>query len=397
MPLFCEDVAVAGVRPVLIVLSHVRWDIVVQRPHHLLTRAAADFDIWYMEEPVIEGSIAMVREMARGAGITVVQPVLPAGTSAADALAHQGEIAARLVARAGSAPVCLWYYAPTARAFGQQLSADLVIYDKMGEQGAFAPPNLADHDAALLRDADVVFTGGVSLQAAARLHRSDAHCFPSSIDAPHFAPARGQGLADPESQRMIAHPRLGCDGVIDERMDLVLVAEVAALRPDWQFVMIGPTANIDPASLPQVSNIHWLGPRPYAELPAYMAHWDLAWMPFARNEATRHMSPTNTPEFLAAGLPVISTPIADVISSYGRLGLVEIAMDAPDVVVCAKQMLSMAADPVQHRRRLAAVDAHLAGDSWDATWAAMRGLIAAAAQTTPLPARQQAERSPAHV
>jgi hypothetical protein len=159
MPLFCEDVAVAGVRPVLIVLSHLRWDIVVQRPHHLLTRAAADFDIWYMEEPVIEGSIAMVREMAGGAGITVVQPVLPAGTSAADALAHQSEIAARLVARAGSAPVCLWYYAPMARAFGQQLSADLIIYDKMGEQGAFAPPNLADHDAALLRDADVVFTG----------------------------------------------------------------------------------------------------------------------------------------------------------------------------------------------------------------------------------------------
>lgn len=401
MPLFCEDVAVAAVRPVLIVLSHLRWDFVVQRPHHLLGRAAADFDIWFMEEPVIEGSIAMVREMARntdrGGGITVVQPVLPAGTSAADALAHQGEIAARLVARAGSAPVCLWYYAPMARAFGQHLSADLVIYDKMDELAAFAfaPPELAGHDAALLRTADVVFTGGASLQIAASRHRRDAHCFPSSIDARHFGQARGHGLADPESQRMIAHPRLGYFGVIDERMDLVLVAEVAALRPDWQFVMIGPTAKINPASLPQVSNIHWLGPRPYAELPQYLAHWDVAWMPFARNEATRHISPTKTPEFLAAGLPVISTPIADVISSYGRLGLVEIAIDAPDAVTCAKQMLAIAADPAQQRRRLAAVDAHLAGDSWDATWAAMRALIAAAAEATPLP--QQAVRSQAHV
>lgn len=403
MPLFCEEFAEPAVRPVLIVLSHLRWDFVVQRPHHLLGRAAADFDIWFMEEPVIEGSIAMVREMVRPVGtnfsITVVQPVLPAGTSAADALAHQDEIAARLVARAGSVPVCLWYYAPMARAFGQHLSADLVIYDKMDELAAFAfaPPDLAGHDAALLRDADVVFTGGASLQIAASLHRSDAHCFPSSIDAPHFGQARMAGLADPESQRRIAHPRIGYFGVIDERMDLVLVAEVAALRPDWQFVMIGPTAKIDPASLPQVSNIHWLGARPYASLPHYMAHWDLAWMPFARNEATRHISPTKTPEFLAAGLPVISTPIADVISSYGRLGLVEIAIDAPDVVACAKQILGDAADPVQHRRRLAAVDAQLAGDSWEATWAAMRALIAAAAETTPLPARQQAERRPAHV
>lgn len=205
MPLFCEDVAVAGVRPRLIVLSHLRWDSVMQRPHHVLNRAADDFDIWFMEEPVIEGSIAMVREISRGAGITVVQPVVPAGTSAADALAHQGEIAARLVAKAGSgaglgagsAPVCLWYYAPMARAFGQHLSADLVIYDKIGEPAAFAfaPPDLAGHDAALLREADVVFTGNASLQIAASLHRSDAHCFPSSIDAPHFGQAHDAGLA----------------------------------------------------------------------------------------------------------------------------------------------------------------------------------------------------------
>jgi glycosyltransferase involved in cell wall biosynthesis len=262
---------------------------------------------------------------------------------------------------------------------------------------AFAPPELAAWEAALLREADLVFTGGASLQAAASLHRSDAHFFPSSIDAGHFGRAREHGLADPDSQRMIPHPRIGYFGVIDERMDLVLVAEVAALRPDWQFVMIGPTAKIDPASLPQVSNIHWLGARPYASLPHYLAHWDLAWMPFARNEATRHISPTKTPEFLAAGLPVISTPIADVISSYGRLGLVDIALDAPDVVASARQMLRVAADPAQHGQRLAAVDAHLAGNSWDATWAAMHGLITAAAATTPLPARAPAERRPARV
>lgn len=399
MPLFCEAASESPVRPVLIVLSHLRWDFVVQRPHHILSRAAADFDIWFLEEPVIEGSIAMVREIDSSVGVTIVQPVLPAGTSAADTQRHQAETAARLIARAGAAPVCLWYYTPMALVFGQHLSADLVIYDKMDELAAFAfaPPELAELDAKLLRTADLVFTGGASLQAAARKHRGDAHCFPSSIDTAHFGKAREFGLADPDSQRFIARPRIGYFGVIDERMDLALVSEVAALRPDWQFVMIGPTAKIDPDTLPRVSNIHWLGARPYASLPHYLAHWDVAWMPFACNEATRHISPTKTPEFLAAGLPVISTPIVDVVASYGRDGLVEIAVDAPDVVACAKQLLAVAADPGQYRRRMTAVDAHLAGNSWDATWAAMRELIAQAADPSPVSPASPVPRSQALV
>ena len=89
--------------------------------------------------------------------------------------------------------------------------------------------------------------------------------------------------------------------------------------------MIGPVVKIDPAILPRAENIHYLGSKSYQELPAYLAGWDLALIPFAINESTRFISPTKTPEYLAAGKPVISTPIRDVVTPYGDENLVHIA------------------------------------------------------------------------
>ncbi|MBC7506873.1 MAG: glycosyltransferase [Sandarakinorhabdus sp.] len=227
--------------------------------------------------------------------------------------------------------------------------------------------------------ADLVFTGGAALHAAAVGRNPDVHCFPSSIDAVHFEAARGGIAVDPLDQFEIAYPRVGFFGVIDERIDLELIGTAAALRPDWQFVMIGPTAKNDPATLPRASNIHWLGPKDYAELPTYMAHWSLGWMPFALNEATRFISPTKTPEFLAAGLPLLSTPIADVVEPYGRLGLVEIAATAEAMVAAGDRALAEASAPAMAAERLARVDRQLAGNSWDETWSAMRALMRDAA------------------
>lgn len=367
-------------KPVLIVLSHLRWDFVFQRPQHLLTRAAADFDVFFIEEPLFEAGQPGFRELARGPGLTVVQPLLPPGTGEGEALLHQGDVAEVIAARASGRPLYLWYYSPMALAFGHRVAADLVIFDKMDELGAFAfaPPGLRGFEKSLLETADLVFTGGASLQAATIARRADAHCFPSSIDSAHFRTARAGTLAEPQDQAGIPHPRIGFFGVIDERMDLALVAEVAALRPQWQLVMIGPTAKINPVELPRAANIHWLGPKDYKVLPQYLAHWDMAWMPFALNESTRYISPTKTPEFLAAGLAVVSTPIHDVVEPYGRRGLVGIAMDAPGMIAAIERLLS--ADPAARAARRTAADAHLAGSSWDRTWAAMRDLIDAAAR-----------------
>jgi glycosyltransferase involved in cell wall biosynthesis len=236
--------------------------------------------------------------------------------------------------------------------------------------------------------ADLVFTGGAALYAAAAGRNPDVFCFPSSIDTAHFGAARAAAEAEPQDQFDIAFPRVGFFGVIDERIDLALIAETAALRPNWQFVMVGPTAKIDPATLPTAANIHWLGAKTYAELPAYLAHWNLGWMPFAINESTRFISPTKTPEFLAAGLPLLSTAIADVVEPYGRLNLVEIADTAEAMAVAGDRLLAASDQPAKTSARLAAVDAQLAGNSWDATWAAMQALIR---DTLAIPAAQEAQ------
>ncbi len=367
----------ARTKPVLLVLSHLRWDFVFQRPQHLLTRAARDYQVFFVEEPVIEGNRPGVRILDRG-GVTVVQPLLPPDTDPAIARLHQGDVAERIAAQAEGRPLVLWYYTPMALAFGHRIAADAIVFDKMDELSAFAfaPPDLIALEGALMASADVVFTGGVSLYTAARDRNPEVHCFPSSIDAAHFGAARASVSADPADQLAIPRPRIGFFGVIDERMDLPLIAEVAARRPDWQLVMIGPTAKIDPASLPQAPNLHWLGGKAYADLPAYMAHWDVGWMPFAMNESTRFISPTKTPEFLAAGLPVVSSPIPDVVEPYGRRGLVAIAATASDSIAAIERLL--AETGAERSARLALVDTHLAGNSWDATWAAMQTLISGA-------------------
>ena len=365
----------------IIVLSHLRWDFVFQRPQQLMKRAAQSYNIFYVEEPIYEGNIFTFRHFRVEYGVHVIQPILPSSTPEFEATFYQGYIIHYITDSVINGRIILWYYTPMALKFGHRITADAIVFDKMDELSAFAfaPPALRTMEASLMDAADIVFTGGASLHAAAAGRNPNMHCFPSSIDAAHFGLARGGALLDPIDQAGLARPRLGFFGVIDERIDLQLIADVAALRPAWQLVMIGPTAKIDPATLPQASNIHWLGGRDYTQLPAYLAHWDLGWMPFARNEATRFISPTKTPEFLAAGLPLLSTPIHDVVEPYGRLGLVEIVSNAAAVVDAGDLMLAQARDPERVADRLAATDRQLMTGSWDTTWAAMQSLVEAVA------------------
>jgi UDP-galactopyranose mutase len=219
---------------------------------------------------------------------------------------------------------------------------------------------------------DLVFTGGYSLYEAKQAQHSNIHPLPSSVDVPHFAKARTIDV-DPEDQRGVARPRLGFFGVLDERLDIPLLAGIAAAKPDWQVILIGPVVKIDPADLPRAANIHYLGAKSYAELPHYIAGWDLALLLFARNEATRFISPTKTPEYLAAGKPVVSTSIRDVVTPYGDRELVRIADSVEDfVAACAAAM----SEPPEPRRVRA--DVFLRGTSWDRTWRKAAALLDAA-------------------
>lgn len=370
--------------PLLLCFSHLRWDFVWQRPQHLLSRAAQRYHVVVVEEPVFkEGVVAHMDVSTRPGGITLAVPTLPWGLDEAEILLEQRRLLDRLLAREPESPRILWYYTPMALAFSDHVEGDVVVFDKMDELSAFAgaSPELLALEAALLDRADVVFTGGQSLYEAARHRHGNLHAFPSSIETEHFVKARKEGQADPADQAAIPHPRLGFFGVIDERMDLDLVRDVALLRPDWHFVMIGPVVKIDEASLPRLPNIHWLGGKAYQALPAYLAGWDVGFMPFARNEATRFISPTKTPEFLAAGRPVVSTPITDVVRPYGERGLVEIAADAAEVVDKVENLLARPRNA--ELVWLSKVDRHLSAGSWDKTWAAMHKLIGDGLGETP--------------
>ena len=373
------------IKPLLLCLSHLRWAFVWQRPQHLLVRAAAHFDVMVVEEPVHEDCPAPhLRIETVQAGIRVAVPIIPAGTSLDDAVAIQERLIGSWLRARSAGPRIFWYYTPAAVAFTRGLSRDLTIYDNMDELSAFrgASRSLLGLEVELLGRADIVFTGGASLYEAKRNRHDNVHCFPSSIDAGHFGRAR-RGPPEPADLAGVPRPRLGFFGVIDERFDVDLLTSVAGLRPDWHFVMIGPVVKIDPALLPHAANIHWLGPKPYDDLPEYLAHWDLGLMPFALNESTRFISPTKTPEFLAAGLPVVSTPVRDVVDAYGKDGLVEIAATVTDMVAAAERLMRRPRGDWLER-----VDTRLATGSWDTMWAAMEGMVRtglAAALAHPVP------------
>lgn len=245
---------------------------------------------------------------------------------------------------------------------------ELVIYDCMDELSAFkyAPPSLKYFEDELFKKADLVFTGGHSLYQAKKHRHENIHPFPSSIDKDHFQSAR-TSMKDPDDQANIPHPRIGFYGVIDERMNLYMIAKAAKLKPDYHFVIIGPVVKIDHATLPRLENIHYLGGKSYQELPNYLAGWDIAMIPFELNESTRFISPTKTPEYLAAGKPVISSSIQDVVNPYGDKNLVYIADTAEAFIDAAVKELTAS----DREDWLSRVDEFLLENSWNSTWSQM--------------------------
>ncbi|MEH1939029.1 MAG: UDP-galactopyranose mutase [Nostoc sp.] len=359
--------------PDIVCLSHLRWNFVYQRPQHLLSRCAQGKRVFFIEEAIFsEEPLARLDVNQDSNGVVVVVPHLPQGLTEEAINADLQLLINSLFAEHNINKYICWYYTPMAIAFTRHLQPQAVVYDCMDELSAFqgASPTLKNYEAELFSRADLVFTGGQSLYESKVNQHPNVYAFPSSVDVPHFGQARN--VQEPEDQAHIPHPRLGFFGVIDERMDIELLAGIAEARPDWHLVIIGPVVKIDPASLPQHENIHYLGGRDYKQLPAYLAGWDLAMLPFARNESTRFISPTKTPEYLAAGRPVVSTSIRDVVRPYGESKLVRIADTVSEFVTAAEQAMQ---EDTPGSEWLSRVDVFLEKISWDRTWASMMKLI----------------------
>ncbi len=376
MPSRVRKLSQSGKTYDILCFSHLRWDFVFQRPQHLLSRFARNGRVFFWEEPRYTEARAVARldvRVDKATGVTVIVPELPTGLGAQTEQLMLEGLLDRFVIEQRMHCLVRWYYTPMMMPFSAHLSADCTVYDCMDELSAFrnAPPGLLALEERLLREADVVFTGGYSLYEAKRNRHPNVHAFPSSVDVAHFAQAR-TALSEPEDQAAIPHPRLGFFGVVDERMDIELLGALADAKPDWSLVVLGPVVKIDPADLPQRANIHYLGAREYSALPAYIAGWDAALMPFAMNDATRFISPTKTPEYLAAGRPVVSTAIADVVRHYGDLTGVEIAQTAQEFEQACERALDLAQRPQDW---IPGVDAVLASMSWDETQGQMRALI----------------------
>lgn len=356
----------------IVCFSHLRWDFVFQRPQHLLTRLADKYRIFYVEEPIYGASQHRNEVHYRNNNVAVVVPHIAAEPGSEQAMDVQKELLADLWRDFTIRDFGFWYYTPMALPVTRHMYPRFTVYDCMDELAnfRFAPPELTTLEQELFERADVVFTGGHSLYGAKKDKHHNIHPFPSSIDKAHFHKARSIA-EEPADQAGIAKPRFGFYGVIDERFDINLLDAVSKAKPDWQFVLIGPVVKIDPATLPQRENIHYLGQKSYQELPAYLSGWQVAMIPFELNESTRFISPTKTPEYLAAGVPVISTAIEDVVKPYGESGLVHIATDAATFIRAGEKILN----DNQRNEWLAQVDEFLQDNCWDKTCNDMRYLI----------------------
>jgi UDP-galactopyranose mutase len=364
----------------IIAFSHLRWNFVYQRPQHLLSRFAANHPVLFIEEPEYDGGgIPRWERSSPHPNVLILRPRTPLEAPGfhPDQIELLKPLVAELDHELSEATVLAWLYTPLALPLARELRPDAMVYDCMDELSMFlgAPPELLSRERELLECADIMFTGGPSLYRAKRSRHPNVHCFPSSVDAAHFRQARlsstGSSIREAEDQARISHPRLGYYGVIDERLDLPLIDAVAAARPEWQIVLVGPVVKIDPAMLPRRSNIHYFGQRSYQELPGYLAGWDVCLLPFARNDATRFISPTKTLEYMAAERPIVSTPITDVAEPYGDFVYLG---STPDEFLAACEA-ALTAEPADRARRVTQMRRVLAGTSWDVTVSAMEALL----------------------
>ena len=365
----------------LVCFSSIRWNFLYQRPQHLLTRFAVEgLTVIYIETkmPVEADGLSFEKETIQG--VQIIRPLMPRGLTDEEYMARMRTLMDELLGPDGAQDALFWYYNPAAIRYTDHLSPALTVYDCIGDPEALpgAHEDIQKLERQLMDRADVVFTTSNALQKSRRKYNINIHVFPNAVDHAHFARARALKEAEPEDQQAIPHPRLGFYGMINENIDTRLLKQVAVLRPDWHFVFIGPVMKNCEEVLPKCDNIHYLGTRSYADLPAYLSGWDLALVPLKEDPQTRRILPAKVPEYLAAGVRVIAAPLEEIVTTYGRKGLVQVVSGAEVFVNVAQSLLEDSGK--EKASWLRQVDAELAGNSWDKIYEQMQGQLQQALQ-----------------
>ena len=361
----------------IVVHCHLRWDFVWQRPQQIFSRLAAHHPITFIEEPIWQGSERRLEISEPHPNVVRLVPVLRAEEKDDEMDTQYAVVLALLRSALNENPLLKarfespiqWFYSPMAAPyFLDGIDAAATIYDCMDElaQFRFAPPSLREREQMLISRADLVFTGGYQLFQSKSRYHSNVHFYGCGVDAEHFSKARLAETEVPAEVERLPRPVFGYFGVIDERLDYALLAQIAHEMPDASIVMVGPFAKVEQQSLPHLPNIHWLGQRAYTELPALVKSFDVCLMPFALNEATQYINPTKTLEYMAAGKPVVSTAVPDVLHHFTPI--VDVAQTATQFIAAIQSAArSPRADLIQQ-----GID-RANGASWDSIVSAMRG------------------------
>jgi glycosyltransferase involved in cell wall biosynthesis len=372
-----------------VALSHLRWSFVWQRPQQFLSRFAESHPVLFIEEPdfcLAEGAEPEIETTRPAANITVITPRLAHNLRGSERVGPQMLHIAREAmekenANGAFTNPLMWVYSPMESAWALgELPVRGVVYDCMDELSQFAgaPRELVENERRLIEQADVVFCGGYELWMKKSKQHANAHFFGCGVEYGHFGQAQDMSGAIPEDVQNLPRPIVGWFGVVDERVDYELLRKVAELRPNVSFVLVGPVVKVDPNSLPQAKNLHWLGGRDYKQLPDYCRAYDVCMMPFALNEATQYINPTKALEYLATGKPVISTPVADVVRQYTDTIL--IASTPEDFAECIDRALQTPDETMVSKGIDRAKES-----SWECTVERMQEIIgeAIAAKRTP--------------
>lgn len=370
----------------VIALCHLSWNWVWQRPQQFLSRLARSHPVLFVETYCTDTPTGFVRLHTPDGHphVTVCEIHLPASRWADGRFVDRERRrllreTLRRELRGQFDDAILWFYDPMAvTAFAGHLGESLIVYDCMDELSQFkdAPPALIERERDLLDLADVVFCGGRKMRDKRLPLNPNTHFYGTGVDCQHFGAALSRTLAVAPELAALDGPVLGYFGVIDERIDYELMTKLADANPRWHIAMVGPACKVDPAGFPQRANLHWLGGRPYAALPALTKGFSVALMPFALNAATEYINPTKALEYMAAGRPVVSTALDEVKSNFSTVA--RIAQNhAEFIALCEREVAAPSQVRIARGLRLAAEN------TWDAIVGKMEGHIADALATAP--------------